>query len=422
MTDSLIRVRLGGQGYDLPSTGINGESATAGYGRPIHEIRLNEVEYEPLNEQGKQLLMEISPFESLGSVNLACAFMSVTGNTEAVRQVVDSARGWSPKPLMESMDFYCPLTVRVEDGDDLEEGDPFMLVEHEDLSSDALKEAVPPGDNVARYMHRCSQPLQDKVASAVWDIGKIYGQVYGVIRCELYAPLTADEKNELSDWIRGQNFDGFGESFEQTPIDTPEGDIYVSFGSSGPGCFVYDFEQFTAYMNGGLPTMAPEPENRITFYCPLMVSCFDDGEEELVSIGNEYLVWHEDEIRAALRAEIREGENMANYLTSPLQDKIASVEWDVAVIGGTAYGKITCELTESLDMDEQAELAGWISGQNSDGLGEGFEQRPVKTSDSELFVHLWEWDDGYFVLPEDEFRAQVLEQSQDGQGFGGMGV
>ena len=225
MTNSLIRVRLGEQDFDLPSTSINDESATAVYGRTIHEIRLNEVEYAPLNEQGKQLLTELSPYESLGSVNLACAFMSVTGNTETVHQVVDSARGWSPKPLMEALDFYCPLKVRVEDGDDLEEGDPFMLVEHEDLISDALKEAVPPGDNVARYMSRCSQPLQDKVASAVWDVGKIYGQIFGVVRCELYAPLTADEKAEMADWIRGQNFDGFGEGLEQTPIDTPDGDI-----------------------------------------------------------------------------------------------------------------------------------------------------------------------------------------------------
>ena len=33
----------------------------------------------------------------------------------------------------------------------------------------------------------------------------------------------------------------------------------------------------------------------------------------------------------------------------------------------------------------------------------------MKTGDGELFVHLWEWNDDYFVLPEDEFRARVLE-------------
>ena len=84
--------------------------------------------------------------------------------------------------------------------------------------------------------------------------------------------------------------------------------------------------------------------------------------------------------------------------------------WDIEIVNGTAYGKITCELDEPLNMDEQVELAEWISGQNSDGLGEGFEQRPVKTSDGELFVHLWEWNDDYFVLPENDFRARILDQ------------
>ena len=150
--------------------------------------------------------------------------------------------------------------------------------------------------------------------------------------------------------------------------------------------------------------------DKITFYCPLAVSCYDDDGEQEVELGNTFLVWHEEEIRTALRAEIRDGENMADYLDPPLSNKVTSAEWDIEIVNGTAYGKITCELDEPLDMDEQVELAEWISGQNSDGLGEGFEQRPVNTSDGELFVHLWEWNDDYFVLPENDFRARILDQ------------
>ena len=148
---------------------------------------------------------------------------------------------------------------------------------------------------------------------------------------------------------------------------------------------------------------------KITFYCPLTVSCYDEDSGQDEELSNKYLVWHEEEIRAALRAEMRNGENMADYLDPPLSNKVTSAEWDIEVVNGTAYGNITCELCEPLDMDEQAELIDWITGQNSDGLGEGFEQRPVDTGDGELFVHLWEWSDDYFVLPEDEFRARVLE-------------
>jgi len=163
----------------------------------------------------------------------------------------------------------------------------------------------------------------------------------------------------------------------------------------------------------------PMPTETLRFYCPLSVQFYDDECEDIIDVGNNFLVWHEKEVRAALHAEISEGENMAQYLDPPLQDKVASAEWDIAVIDGVAYGKITCELAEPLDMDEQADLADWIRNQNSDGLGEGFEQRPVLTDDGELYVHLWEHGDGYYVLPEDEFRAQKL--CEQAQGFGGMG-
>jgi len=143
--------------------------------------------------------------------------------------------------------------------------------------------------------------------------------------------------------------------------------------------------------------------NQITFYCPLMVCCDEDGCLEPVKLSNRYLVRNEEKIREALRAEIQEGENMADYLDPPLSNKVSSIEWDIA------YGKITCELLEPLTREEQEELAEWILGQNSDGLGEGFEQHPVETSDGELYVSFWHSGDDYYVLPENEFRAQVLE-------------
>jgi hypothetical protein len=107
--------------------------------------------------------------------------------------------------------------------------------------------------------------------------------------------------------------------------------------------------------------------NQITFYCPLVVCCDEDGCAEPVKLSSRYLVRNEEEIREALRAELQEGENMADYLDPPLSNKVSSMEWDIAAIGRSAYGKITCELAEPLDIDEQAELIDWITGQNSDG-------------------------------------------------------
>jgi len=419
MQDKLIRIKLGSSELDLPAAA---EELRAAAGKSdLNEINLNDVHFHSLNEQGDDLLTALSPYESIAAANLACTLLTVPGLTASTRHVVESALRLLPQRPTEPMDFYYPISLHIEDEEDgMEEGDRWLLLEHEEDICFALREAVPEGENMAWHMEGCSRELRDKVASAVWDAGKFGGDIYGIVRCELRELLTAEEKEELAGWIKLQNDAGLGARAEQIPLEAEEGTLFVGFDANAPDSFVYDRDQFTAHLNGGVPAMAPEPE-QITFYCPLAVSVVDEDSLDLVYGAPFLLVENEDEIRDALRNELPEGENMAKYLDPPLQDKVASAEWDVEVINGTAYGKITCELRDPLNVDEQAELAGWITGQNSDGLGEGFEQRPVKTGDGELFVHLWDFNDNYFVLPENEFRAQVLEQSQGSQGFGGMG-
>ena len=75
----------------------------------------------------------------------------------------------------------------------------------------------------------------------------------------------------------------------------------------------------------------------------------------------------------------------------------------------------------ALGISRDRSLPSLCAAAHNDGLGEGFEQRPVQTGDGELYVSLWHSGDDYYVLPEDEFQARVLEQTVDGQAFGGMG-
>ena len=168
----LIRLRLDDNQIDLPCDNLHIQLPAAGYDRPARQIRLNEVEYVPLNDLGRELLTKCSPYESIATTNLACALLSTPDINAPVPVVMDSAnRLLAPIPR-ETVNFYCPLTVRVEDcNDNLVEGDPFLLREHEDVISDSIRnEMIPPNDNMARHMGRCSQALQDKVASAEWDV------------------------------------------------------------------------------------------------------------------------------------------------------------------------------------------------------------------------------------------------------------
>ena len=96
--------------------------------------------------------------------------------------------------------------------------------------------------------------------------------------------------------------------------------------------------------------------------------------------------------------------------------KLRAVEWDVENVGGVLYGKITAHLTDLFTDEEEAVFLDWVSRQNSDGLGEGFEQREIRTGDGEMYVHLWNPDDSWFLCRED----QLDEHIEHNYGMGGM--
>lgn len=68
-----------------------------------------------------------------------------------------------------------------------------------------------------------------KVISAFPRVQNIRGELFGVLECSICQPLTQSEIYELKNSWDGQMSDGWGEGFEQRPIYTREGELYVSF-------------------------------------------------------------------------------------------------------------------------------------------------------------------------------------------------
>ena len=150
---------------------------------------------------------------------------------------------------------------------------------------------------------------------------------------------------------------------------------------------------------------------------------YDCMEDEREDISQRDAVKYEDQILAAIAKENRHFENdrgLAEYLDEgPLKDKVYSLYPSVEVVDGELWGVMTAGLKESLTGEETAALMDYVCGQNSDGYGEGFEQRPIKTPDGEIYVSFWDSGD-YSMKLEQQMKNDSPDSGYGGLVMGGM--
>ena len=136
------------------------------------------------------------------------------------------------------------------------------------------------------------------------------------------------------------------------------------------------------------------------FYCPLQATIIDENGNEW-NIAQEDLPVYENEIQ--LKIEDCQEADMAAYVGkhANLRDKLLYAEWGVENRNDRLYGKISCYFSAPLSTEETERLKDAITGQNSDGFGEGFEQCGIKTEDGEIHVSLWNHEE-YFLKSGEE--------------------
>ena len=95
------------------------------------------------------------------------------------------------------------------------------------------------------------------------------------------------------------------------------------------------------------------------------------------------------------------------------QAKMVTARWGIAEKNGALYGKVDFKLREPFTAEEKEKVRDWVSGQNSDGFGEGLEQRPIETEDGDLYVSMW-GADNYFIYDENEMNEYLSQQQSGG--------
>ena len=150
---------------------------------------------------------------------------------------------------------------------------------------------------------------------------------------------------------------------------------------------------------------------QMKFYSPLTAEFFPNEPDYEDEFYDEYegcpldghdLLQYADAVDEAVKKDIADfnGDLMQYYHEDDsVRSKVVSAVPSVEICGNKLCGCLTVELKETLLDDEQTVLCNYITGQYSDGWGEGFEQRDIRVDDGTLAVHFWQDHD--FELKRD---------------------
>ena len=167
-------------------------------------------------------------------------------------------------------------------------------------------------------------------------------------------------------------------------------------------------------------SVLPPKLTTLKLYMPMTVDRFEsDGyggtENEPTELSNYEAVRYVDSINAALRHEElpAEAERGLMHYYSKYDDiarKVRKVTFAAEVRDQKLWGVAECQVAGELTPEELTELKEFVSGQASDGFGEGFEQREISVPDGhEIYAHLWQWENWSIQTEQECFSPKLAE-------------
>lgn len=263
-----------------------------------------------------------------------------------------------------------------------------------------------------------------------------------IIITKLLAVLEAEKPEEMGAVIEiAENLDRY-ELIPSTVTNATDYAHHVLFESGRYDIYVDDeinsFVDYEKYGNhkmkkdgvkqtsfGMLRRIQQAELQTIKFYSPLFVKTSEPHSYDMCDLSSSDAVQYMDEILAAIEKEKLPSEGRRGLMTyfdrdEALVQKVLSANPTVEEYRGELWGVMVTEVSGKLTESEIKTLTDYFTGQYSDGWGEGFEQRGIRTADGEIYVSFWDCH-GFYIRPEQEFK-QEMEQELDSriQKMGGM--
>ena len=216
----------------------------------IDELLLPHIDYAGVARDKRQATMADSGFIPEGFV----------GTQRAIHEYQEY-QGEFADPLeksgipCETFCLYSSLAgMMYQDGEEQETLYRSELADYEEQIQKAILKERHVEEEPRGLMHYFdgNRQVAEKVISAFPKVQNIRGELFGVLECSICQPLTQNEIYELKNYWDGQMSDGWGEGFEQRPIYTQEGELYVSFWTQERHWGVMTEEELDRIWNHGM--------------------------------------------------------------------------------------------------------------------------------------------------------------------------